>query len=160
MGKVQPIPDGFHSVTPHLVVNDGKKAIDFYKKAFGAEEVMCMPGPGGQGVMHAEVKIGNSIVMLCGEFPGMDHTKAPSTLKGTTASFNIYVENADKAFEKAVTAGATVTMPLMDMFWGDRYGKVRDPFGHEWGIMTHIEDVSPEECGKRAEEFFKSQPCH
>ncbi len=158
MGDVKAIPDGFHTVTPHLVVSDAAKAIEFYGRAFGAEEICRMEGPGGQGIMHAEIKIGDSIIMLCDEFPGMEHLKAPSSLKGTTSTLNIYTEDVDKAHAKAVAAGASVSMPPADMFWGDRYGKVTDPFGHEWSLATHKEDLSPEEIGKRAEAFFAQGP--
>jgi len=160
MAKPKPIPEGFHSVTPHIVVKDGAHAIDFYKKAFGAEEIMCMPGPGGKGIMHAEIKIGDSVIMLGEECPGMEYVKPPSALKGTTSTLTIYTPDADKAFQKAVAAGAKVTMPLENMFWGDRYGTVRDPSGHEWAIVTHIEDVTPEECAQRAEKLFsQGGPC-
>ena len=158
MSPVKPIPEGFHTVTPHMVVSDGAKAIDFYKRAFGAEEIVCMRGPGGHGVMHAELEIGDSHIMLCDEFPGSDHLRAPSSLKGTTVTLNLYVEDADKAHARAVAAGATVSMPVADMFWGDRYGKVTDPFGHEWSFATRKEDLTPEEIGKRAEQFFSQQP--
>ncbi len=152
----KPIPEGFRTVTPHMVVKDAGGAIEFYKKAFGAEEVMRMPGPGGQGVMHAELKIGDSMVMLCDEFPQAGHWRAPESLKGTTVTLALYVEDVDKAFQRAVDAGATVSMPVMDTFWGDRYGKVTDPFGHEWGLATHKLDLTPEEIAKGAEEFFKN----
>ncbi len=151
---VKPIPDGFHTVTPHLVIKDAAAAIDFYKKAFGAEEIARMPGPGGQGVMHAEIKIGDSMIMMCDEFPGMDNPKSPKSLNGTTITLMLYVKDVDSAFQRAVGAGATVSMPVTDMFWGDRYGKVSDPFGHEWAIATHKEDLTLEEIGKRAAEFF------
>ncbi|MEE8170308.1 MAG: VOC family protein [Phycisphaerae bacterium] len=147
------IPEGCHTVTPHMVVNECAKAIEFYKKAFGAEEIMRMSGPDGQSVMHAELQIGNSRLYLNDEFPGMD-LKTPRTLKGTSIAVHLYVEDCDASFKRAVDAGAKVTMPMADMFWGDRYGKVTDPFGHEWSIATHKEDLTPEECGKRAAQFF------
>jgi PhnB protein len=154
-GKVSPIPEGFRTVTPHMTVSDGRRAIEFYKKAFGAEEICCMPGPGGQGVMHAELKIGDSMLMLNEEFPGCEQgPRAPSTLKGTTITVHLYVDDADAVFNRAVAAGATPAMPPMDAFWGDRYGCLVDPFGHQWGIGTHKEDLTPEEIGKRAEAFF------
>lgn len=156
---VKAIPEGFHTVTPHLVLNDAGAAIEFYKKAFGAEEICRMPGPGGQGVMHAEIRIGNSHIMLADEWPGMI-LKSPRTLGATTFTIHLYVENVDQAFEQAVAAGATAEMPPSDMFWGDRYGKLSDPFGHTWGIATHIKDMTPEEIGKAAEAFFsQAQPC-
>ena len=152
-GKTNPVPEGFRSVTPHITVKDAGAAIDFYKKAFGAEEIMRVPGPGGRGVMHAEIRIGDSVIMLNDEFPG-PCAKAPTSLNGTTLAIHLYVSDADAAYKKAVDAGAAATMPLQDMFWGDRYGSVTDPFGHLWSIATHVEDVSPEECGKRADAFF------
>lgn len=153
MAHVKPIPDGYHAVTPYLVLSGVAKAIEFYKKAFGAQELYRMPGPGGS-VMHAEIKIGDSVLMMADEFPGAEHCKAPSSLQGTTTNMHLYVEDADAAFERAVDAGAKVSMPLQDMFWGDRYGKLTDPFGHEWSIATHKEDLSPEEIGKRGQAFF------
>ena len=149
----QKIPHGFNTVSTYLIVKDAKKAIDFYQKAFGAEAGAHMPGPGGQGTMHAELRIGNSTVMLTDENPqwGM---KAPPTLGGSPAGLHLYVDDADKAFQRAVDAGCTVKAPLMDAFWGDRYGKVTDPYGHEWGIATHVEDVEPKEMAKRAAAFF------
>ena len=153
-GKVNPIPPGFRTVTPHIVVKDGNAAIAFYKKAFGAEENCCMPGPDGKGVMHAEIKIGDSIVMLAQEWPMPGCPQSPETLKGTSTCIHLYVDNADAAFDKAVKAGATPTMPPMNAFWGDRYGKVTDPFGHQWSIAQHVEDVSPEEMPKRMQEAF------
>ncbi len=160
MGNVKPIPEGFHTITPQMVVRDAGKAIDFYKKAFGAEEVMRMPGSDGKTVMHAEMKIGDSIFMLCDEFPGSERFVAPQSLNGTTVCITLYVTDVDKVFQRAVDAGATVSMPVMDAFWGDRYGKLTDPFGHEWGIATHKQDLTPEEIAKGAEEFFaKMGPC-
>jgi uncharacterized glyoxalase superfamily protein PhnB len=139
-----------------MVLRDAAKAIEFYKKAFGAEELCRMPGPDGQSVMHAEIKIGDSIVMICSEMPGMGKSKSPESLDGTCMGLLIYVEDVDKAIQRAIDAGATATMPVMDMFWGDRYGKVTDPFGHDWSIATHKQDLTPEEVAKGAEEFFKN----
>lgn len=150
---VKPIPEGFTSVTPHLIIKDAAKAIDFYKKAFGAEEICRMPGPDGKTVMHAEIKIGNSHVMLADEFPEYGCV-GPQTLKGSSVTIHLYVNDADKVYNQAVAAGAKSTMPPTDMFWGDRYGKLEDPFGHNWSVATHIEDVSPEECAKRAAKAF------
>ncbi len=150
---VKPIPEGFSSVTPHLIIKDAAKAIDFYKKAFGAEEICRMPGPDGKTVMHAEIKIGNSHVMLADEFPEYGCV-GPQTLKGSSVTIHLYVNDADKVYNQAVAAGAKATMPPTDMFWGDRYGKLEDPFGHNWSVATHIEDVSPEECAKRAAKAF------
>jgi len=139
---------GLRTVTPHLVVRGGAKAIEFYKTAFGAEEICRMAGPDGQSLMHAEIKIGDSLVFLCDEFPEWG-SKSPQLLGGSPVTIHLDVINADAAFEKATKAGATIAMPLQDMFWGDRYGKVIDPFGHQWSIAHHIEDVSPEEMKKR-----------
>ncbi len=137
------IPQGFRAVTPHLVVRDAGKAIDFYIRAFGAVERFRMPGPDGH-VMHAEVTIGDSIVMLCDEHP--EHgSLGPQAGKPSPVTLHLYVEDADAAFRRAVAAGAEVRMPLADMFWGDRYGQVADPFGHSWSIATNVREVSPEE---------------
>ena len=151
---VSPIPAGYHTVTPHLAIRGAAKAIEFYKKAFGAVEVMLMPGPDGKSIAHAEIKIGNSMVMLADEWPGM-RVASPEKFGGTTCSVMLYVPDVDAAFKRAVDAGATVSMPLMNMFWGDRFGKVTDPFGHEWAIATHVEDVTPEECARRGVEAMK-----
>ncbi len=145
--SVSPIPEGFRSVTPAIVVNGGAKAIEFYQRAFGAEEIMRLAGDDGK-IMHAEIRIGDSIIMMGDEFPDWGY-KAPLP-NHVSGSLNLYVPDADKAFARAIEAGCTVAMPLMDAFWGDRYGKVIDPFGHTWGIATHVEDVSPEECARRA----------
>ena len=148
-----PIPPGYHSITPYFTVKDAAKAIDFYKRAFGAEEMIRMPGPGG-GVMHAEIRIGDSIVMLGDESP-MAGCKSPQSLGGTSMGLHLYVKDVDSAFNKAVAAGAKVTMPPTDMFWGDRYGKLTDPFGHEWSIATHTKDLTPEEIERGAAEAMK-----
>jgi PhnB protein len=149
----QAIPDGYRSLTPYLRCRDAAKAIEFYKKAFGAEEVMRMPGPDGK-VMHAEMKFGDSMLMLGEECAEMK-MHSPLSLGGSGSGLHIYVKDVDKSFERAVQAGCTVAMPLMNMFWGDRYGKLADPFGHEWSIATHVEDVPPEEMPKRAAEAMK-----
>jgi PhnB protein len=146
--KVAAIPPGFRTVTPHLVVRNAKGAIAFYKSAFGAKEKTVMPAPDG-GVAHAELRIGDSLVMLADEMPAMG-ASAPETVGGSPVHIFLYVPNVDKVFAQAVKAGATVTMPLTDMFWGDRYGKLNDPFGHKWALATHTEDVSPREMAKRA----------
>lgn len=150
--KTKAVPEGFHAVTPHLMINGAARAIEFYKKAFGATELFRMSGPGGK-LMHAEIKIGDSVLMLADEIPGMGGP-SPSTLKGTPVVLNLYAEDVDSVMSRAVQAGAKVTMPAADMFWGDRYGQVEDPFGHRWAIATHKEDLSPEEIKKRGEEFF------
>ncbi len=140
---VKPIPDGMHTLTPHLVCSNAAEAIEFYKRAFGAVEEARLPGPGGK-LMHAQVRIGDSPLMLVDAFPEWG-TRGPDELKGSPVTLHLYVQDADAAFERAVAAGATVTMPLADMFWGDRYGQVKDPFGHQWSIATHIRDLGPEE---------------
>jgi PhnB protein len=150
---VKPIPDGHHTVTPYLIVQGAAKALEFYKKAFGATETCRMPGPGGK-VMHAEIKIGDSPVMLADEFPEMD-ARGPQALGGTPVGLCIYVENVDALFDRAVTAGAKVLRPVVDQFYGDRSGTVADPFGHKWTIATHKEDVSPEEMKRRMEAAMK-----
>lgn len=147
--KVAAVPAGYRTVTPHLVVRNGKGAIAFYKSAFGATEKLVMPSPDG-GVAHAELRIGDSLVMLADEMPAMG-ASAPQTVGGSPVHIFLYVPNVDKLFAQAVKAGATVAMPLTDMFWGDRYGKLNDPFGHKWSLATHIEDVSPKEMARRAE---------
>ena len=157
-GKVKPIPDGCHTVTPHLIVKGAAKAMDFYKKAFGAKELMRCPGPDGTSICHGEMQIGNSHVYVCDEFPDMGAV-SPLALNGSPVTIHLYVEDADAAFNQAVKAGAQSTMPLSDMFWGDRYGKVKDPFGHNWSIATHKEDVTPQELEKRMAEAFAEPQC-
>lgn len=152
--KVAPIPPGYHTITPSLVVRDPDGAIAFYKKAFGAEEVMCLRTPDGKCVMHAEMKVGDSPFMLGGEWP--DHGMKAPLPNHSSGGLHIYVQDTDKAFQRAVDAGCTPIMPPNDAFWGDRYSKVLDPFGHIWGIATRIEEVSPEECAKRAAAW---KPC-
>jgi len=150
---VRPIPEGYHSLTPYLVLHNAAEALEFYKKAFGAVEVMRMDGPDGR-VMHAEIKIGDSHVMLGDECPQGGY-KSPKSLGGAGVSLMFYVEGVDAAFARAVQAGAAVQRPVTDMFWGDRCGTIADPFGHVWTIATHVEDVSFEECKRRAEDFMK-----
>ena len=154
MGKVKPIPPGHHSLTPHLVVRNAAAAMDFYKKAFGAEEVLRMPGPDGKSIMHAELQIGDSRLFLVDEMPTGQCSKGPQSLGGTSVALHLWSENADATFERAVKAGATPTMPLMDAFWGDRYGRLKDPFGHEWSIATHQKDLTREEISKAGAEAF------
>jgi uncharacterized glyoxalase superfamily protein PhnB len=149
--SVKPIPEGMHSLTPYLICANASEAIAFYKKAFGATELFRMPGQEGK-IAHAQIRIGNSPVMLTDEAP-QQNCLSPKTLKGTPVTLYLYVENADKAFEQAVEAGATVKMPLADMFWGDRWGLVEDPFGHQWHIASHTRDVSPEEMQKAMKEM-------
>lgn len=140
-------PEGMHTATPHLIIRGASKAIEFYKKAFGAEELSRMPGE-GDAVMHAEIKIGDSVIFLADEAPQWGCV-GPQTLNGSSVTVHLYVPDADAAYARAVSAGAAATMPLQDMFWGDRYGKLTDPFGHVWSIATHKEDVPPEECMQR-----------
>jgi PhnB protein len=150
---VKAIPAGYHTATPALLVSDPAKAIDFYKKAFGAVELSRFPGPDGK-IMHAEFKIGDSPIMLGPENLAMG-MKSPLTLGGTGSSIMLYVDDVDSLFKQAVAAGARGDMPPADMFWGDRYARVTDPFGHAWSIATHKEDLSIEEMGRRGQEFFK-----
>jgi PhnB protein len=150
---VKPIPDGYHSVTPYLILDGAAQAIDFYKKAFGAVELMRMPGPDGR-VGHAEIKIGDSPIMMADEFPEMGF-RGPKALGGAAAMLMIYVPDVDAQFKLAVAAGAKVVRPLQDQFYGDRSATVEDPFGHTWTIATHKEDVSPEEMKKRSEAAMK-----
>ncbi len=144
----QPIPEGYHTVTPYLAVEDAAQAIEYYKKAFGAKERGRMEAPGG-GIAHAELEIGDSVLMLSDPFP-QSSTRPPKELGGTSASVFMYVEDVDAAVKQAVDAGATVTMEVADQFWGDRFGIVTDPFGHVWSLATHIEDVPPEEMAELA----------
>jgi uncharacterized glyoxalase superfamily protein PhnB len=151
--RPQAVPPGFQTVTPHLAISGAARAIDFYKRAFGAKERSRMPGPDGSTVMHAELRIGNSIVFVADEYPNMG-CRSPQTLGGSTGSLHLYVPNVDQAFARAVAAGAEVRMAVADMFWGDRYAKVADPFGHEWGLASHKEDLTPKQIAERAREFF------
>ena len=144
----QPVPEGYHTVTPYLAVEDAARAIEFYTRAFGAKESVRMDAPGGK-IGHAELEIGDSRIMLSDPFPQAS-TKPPKELGGTSFSVMMYVEDVDAAFKRAVDAGATVSMELADMFWGDRFGSVTDPFGHSWSLATHVEDVPPEEMAERA----------
>jgi PhnB protein len=143
-----PVPEGYHTVTPYLHVDDAEQAIDFYKKAFGAKERMRMEAPDGR-IAHAEIEIGDSLVMLSDPFP-QSSVRTPKELGGTTAGVFLYLEDVDAVVKRAVDAGATVTMEVADQFWGDRFGSVTDPFGHSWSIATHVEDVPPEEMAERA----------
>src|SRR5881409_3224327 len=156
MANVKPIPEGYHTITPHIIAKDAAGAIEFYKRAFGAEELARMPGPDGKSVMHAELRIGDSLFMLADEFPSFN-CYGPKTIGGTPVSLHLYVQDVDAAFQKAVAAGATVKMPVADMFWGDRYGKVTDPYGHEWSLGTHKKDVTPEEMQKAAQAMFSKK---
>ena len=147
------VPAGFHAVTPVLTVKDAEKAIGFYQRAFGAEERMRFLGPDEKSIMHAEIKIGDSIIMLGEEHPETG-CRGPQSLGGTPVSLYLYVEDADQAFTRAVSAGARADMPVADMFWGDRFGQVTDPFGHKWNLATRKENVTPEEMRKHSGKFF------
>ncbi|MGH9688960.1 MAG: VOC family protein, partial [Candidatus Acidiferrales bacterium] len=152
---VNPIPEGFHTATPYLAVQDGAQAIDFYKRAFGAKEVMRMNGPDGK-VSHAEIKIGDSIIMLSAA-SSAGELRTPQSLGASTVSIFLYLDNVDATFKQALSAGAKTIQPLEDMFWGDRYGRLTDPFGHSWSLAQHIEDVAPTEMEKRASEAMAKQ---
>lgn len=153
--SVQPIPAGYHSITPYLIVHDAAAAIDFYTRAFGAEEVLRMNTPQGK-VSHAEVRIGDSHVMLADEHPEMG-ARSPKTIGGTACSFLFYCEDVDAQFQQALAAGATEKRPVQDQFYGDRSGIVEDPFGHSWSISTHQEDLTPEEIEARIAKMAQQQ---
>jgi PhnB protein len=149
MTSVRPVPEGYHTITPYLSVSDGPAAIEFYKKAFGAKELFRMPGEGGKGISHAEIQIGDSRLMLAEEYPEMNFL-GPNARGGTSVMLHLYVDDCDAWFKRAVDAGAKVTRPVADQFYGDRGGGVEDPFGHSWYLSTHKEDLSEEEVKKRA----------
>jgi uncharacterized glyoxalase superfamily protein PhnB len=159
MAKVKPIPEGCEGIIPHLVVQGGAKALDFYKRAFGAEEVSRMPAPDGR-ILHAELRIGSSLLYLADDFPEQcgGQSRHPLALQGTPATIHRYVTDVDGVIRKAEEAGATVKMPATDMFWGDRYGVVVDPFGHQWSFATRLKDLTPEEMGKAASKAFAQGP--
>jgi PhnB protein len=145
---VKPVPEGYHTLAPYLAVDNAAEAIDYYKEAFGAKERVRMEAPGGR-IGHAELEIGDSVVMLSDPFPQAS-TKSPKELGGSSVSVFMYVEDVDAVVKQAVDAGATVLMEVADQFWGDRFGTVQDPFGHTWSVATHVEDVPPEEIAERA----------
>ncbi|WP_447969836.1 VOC family protein [Nitrospira sp. M1] len=147
--QVKPIPEGMRTVTPHLICADAANAIEFYKKAFNAVEVVRLPGPQGK-LIHAHIQIGDSAVMLVDEFPDWG-SFGPTSLKGSPVTIHLYVEDVDAFVERAIAAGAKLTMPLEDTFWGDRYGRLEDPFGHQWSVATHIREVSPDEIRQAAQ---------
>lgn len=151
MSKVKAVPEGMHTLTPHITVKGATKAIDFYKRAFGAQELSRHSGPNNL-IMHASLRIGDSALFLNDEFPQSPGCMSPQTYGGTAVTLTLYVDDADAVFKRAVDAGAEVKMPIDDMFWGDRYGVVADPFGHWWAVATHKEDVSPEELQRRGRE--------
>jgi PhnB protein len=153
---VKPVPDGYHTLTPFLTVRDAARAIEFYKKAFGAEERGAAKSPDGK-IMHAELKIGDSIIMLSDEFPEFG-ALSPQSSGGAGMGLHIYLDGVDAAFDRAVKAGAQVEMPVSDQFWGDRYGKLKDPFGHKWSIATHIKDMSADEMKKSMDEAMSKMP--
>jgi PhnB protein len=150
----KPIPEGYHALTPSLAVENAAEAIEFYKRAFGAKERSRMPGP-GDTIAHAELEIEDSVVMLSDPFP-QSSVKPPKQLGGTSVGIFMYVEDVDQVAQQAVDAGATITMPIEDQFWGDRFGVVADPFGHQWLLATHVEDVSPEEAAERGKKAMAS----
>ena len=154
---IKAIPEGFHTLTPHLIVKGASEAIEFYKKAFSAEELCRMPGPDGNSIMHAELKIGDSRLFLVDEFPQMG-ARGPNGIGGTPVTIHVYVEDVDTVFNQAVAAGAKVRMPLDNAFWGDRYGQLIDPFGHQWSLATHKEDLTSEEIAQRAQAAFGACP--
>jgi uncharacterized glyoxalase superfamily protein PhnB len=156
--QVQAIPKGYHAVTPSLVVAGAARAIDFYKKAFGAEEIMRFPGPDGS-LMHAEIRIGDSVIMMGDEMPEMG-ARGPRLIGGTPVSFFIYTDKVDAAWKRALDAGAKEIMPLIDQFWGDRSGCLEDPFGHHWWLSQHVQDLTPEQIKKNADAFFAQQHAH
>jgi PhnB protein len=145
--KVKAIPDGYHSVTPYLIIDGAARALDFYKRAFDAKELMRIPSPGDK-IGHAEIKIGDSVIMLADEHPEMD-ARGPGHFGGSPVSIMVYLEDVDKQFRQAIAAGATETRPVTDQFYGDRSGTLKDPFGHNWHLSTHKEDVSMEEMNRR-----------
>jgi PhnB protein len=147
---VRAIPEGYHTITPYLTCKSSAQAIDFYKSVFGAKEIMRMVGPDGK-IGHAEIQVGDSRVMLADEFPGMSCAPTPGATN--PSALFLYLENVDATFNRAVSAGAKVDMPLANQFWGDRYGKLTDPFGHQWSLAQHVEDVSPDEMMRRQKEF-------
>jgi len=150
----EPFPEGFHTVTPAIVVSNSKEAIEFYKKAFGATEIYQFPAPDGR-IMHAMIQIGDSKIMMSDEFPDMN-VKSPTTIGDTSVTLHMYVDDADKTFNQAVNAGAKVVVPIMDAFWGDRYGMVKDPYGHSWSIGTPQKNITAQEMRKAGEEYFNN----
>jgi PhnB protein len=158
MSQIKKIPEGYHSITPNLIVKDGIKAIEFYKKVFEAKERMRMTTPDGKAIAHAELEIGDSMIMLVDEFPQME-CLSPASIGNTPVSMFLYVDDVDKTFSQAVSEGSKVLDPVKDQFWGDRHGIIEDPFGHRWSISTHIKDLSQDDLKKAAEEAF-SKMCN
>ena len=151
MAQVKAIPEGFHSITPSLTLKDSLKAIEFYKKAFGAKVLDLFPAPDGKGTMHATIQIGDSILMMGDENPGC---KSAESLGGSPIGLYIYVPDVDAVFKRAIAAGAAVTMPVAEMFWGDRFGSLKDPFGYSWMVATHVRDLTADEVRQGAQSFF------
>ncbi len=151
--QIKAVPEGHHTLTPHLIVKGADEAIEFYKKVFGAEEITRLPGPDGKSIMHAALQIGDSRLFLVEEFPQMG-SGGPLSIGGTPVAIHVYVEDADAVFNRALASGAQVRMPLENTFWGDRYGQFTDPFGHRWSVATRKEELTPEEIGKRAQAAF------
>lgn len=149
------VPAGFHTVTPHLEVRGAAKAIEFYQRAFGAREVVRNLGPDGRRIMHAQLTIGDSTILVHDEF-AEGRGESPHTLEGSAVTLHLYVEDADTVFGRAVEAGATVDMPLQNTFWGDRYGQLTDPFGHHWSVAHKLDEIGPDEIRKRAADYFES----
>jgi PhnB protein len=149
---VKPVPEGYYTLTPYLAVDDATAAIEWYERAFGAKERSRMPGPDGK-IAHAEIEIGDSIVMLADPFP-QSNVRPPKEIRGTTAAIFMYVENVDDIYRQAIDAGATVTSEPEDMFWGDRFASITDPYGHAWQIATHVEDLTPEQIQERSQEWM------
>ncbi len=152
---VKAIPQGFHSITPYIVFRDARRAIDFYKRALDAQELFAMAGPDGKGIMHAEIRVGDSIIMMGEEMP-QQQCKSAETAGGSPVSIYLYLENVDEVFKKALAAGAEALMPVQEMFWGDRAGTLRDPFGYSWTLATHTRDLTPEQIREGAKAAF---PC-
>ena len=153
--ELSPIPEGFHTITPSLIVNDAGSALEFYKSALGAVEIMRLPTPDGSKIVHSSMKVGNSVFFVTDELPGMSQRSATS-LGGTAVSLNLYVEDADAAFGRAVQAGATVLLPVAEMFWGDRFGMICDPYGHVWSFATHVKQPTLEEVMEASKAAFGS----
>lgn len=152
--EVKPIPPGYGTITPSLTLKNTQKALDFYKKAFGAQVIDNMKTPDGKGTMHATMRIGDNIIMMGDEMPGEHCSKSAETMGGSPVSLFVYLPNVDASFQQAVKAGASITMPVADMFWGDRCGGLKDPFGYTWMLATHVRDLTQSEIEQGAQEFF------
>ena len=157
MARTGSIPEGYNTVTAYLAVKDGNRALDFYCEAFGAEELLRLPGPDGNGLLHGELRVGNSVIMLSDESIGSTSGRSPQSLGATSVTLHLYVEDVDQCFHRAIEHGCKVTMPLFDAFWGDRYGKVLDPFGHEWSMSTRVKSLTSDEVREAAAQYI-NQP--